>query len=845
MSTLILSAVGGKYGSFWGGVGALAGYYIDQRYLYPSLFPKLPVDIPKLGDFALQQTNEGSPVNICFGPENRLAGTIIWLSDIREQESTEGGGWKEGPEVTSYAYFVDLAIAVCVGEIQNIKKIWADGAIIYDADPDIDIQDKTDLAVTKVVEYSGIGGYLITMEITSSTTDLSNFKSGVDVLTSGFVNGGNNGTFRCESASLRKLRLVNSGCVTEAAGATIDLFQDLPTLDITKASEMTVYVGSTTQDPDDLIESIEGNSPAFRGISYVVLESLALQDFGNRLPQFHFLVAKDTTKTIASAIENILELAGLTSAQYDTSTLTGNIRGYNLPGVISLKDALDPLLTAYDIMVRESGGKLIFEHRTDIGIGTFTEDKLAAHEDLSEAPRLLSLTDGADNKLPQEVNVQFLEADINYQKASQREVKNDAISNTVLSIDIPLVMDATDAREVARRELWIAWANRQAIRFTLPPSYYWVESTDRLQVTVDGEVYIISVKSTSRGADFIIFVEGVVEQILVIPSAGVADDPGIGEGELYIPPELRVEIIDIAPFTDSEVLSPGLYLAICAADIMAKFKGAVLYDSIDDITWASKGLVPTESIVGVTIGPLSTVQDVGYWDRINTIQVNVLHGTLSSKSEVDVLSGQNWAVIGNEVIAFRNAVLVDTNRYELSLLLRGLRGTEDEVGGHSGNERFVILNTTTLSFKTIASGLIGSSRYYKGVPSGGVISEYLSAQHNHSGGTVRPFAVCHVSGERDVSSNLAISWKRRTKYIVNPISQYQATLDETTEAYEIDIYNAGWTAVLRTITAATPAATYTAAQQITDFGSPQSLINMKIYQLSDVMGRGRPRKETV
>jgi hypothetical protein len=42
--------------------------------------------------------------------------------------------------------------------------------------------------------------------------------------------------------------------------------------------------------PDPLIESIEGQAPAFRGLSYVVFEDLPLEAFGDRLPQLSFEV---------------------------------------------------------------------------------------------------------------------------------------------------------------------------------------------------------------------------------------------------------------------------------------------------------------------------------------------------------------------------------------------------------------------------------------------------------------------------------------------------------------------------------------------------------------------------
>ena len=58
--------------------------------------------------------------------------------------------------------------------------------------------------------------------------------------------------------------------------------------------DMRVYRGTATQMPDPLIEAVEGAGqvPAYRGTAYVVIEALALERFGNRVPQFSFEVLR-------------------------------------------------------------------------------------------------------------------------------------------------------------------------------------------------------------------------------------------------------------------------------------------------------------------------------------------------------------------------------------------------------------------------------------------------------------------------------------------------------------------------------------------------------------------------
>jgi Gene Transfer Agent (GTA)-like protein/putative tail protein len=57
---------------------------------------------------------------------------------------------------------------------------------------------------------------------------------------------------------------------------------------------MVVYPGSGDQQPDPVMEAVEGAGqvPAYRGTAYVVMENLALERFGNRVPQFSFEVVR-------------------------------------------------------------------------------------------------------------------------------------------------------------------------------------------------------------------------------------------------------------------------------------------------------------------------------------------------------------------------------------------------------------------------------------------------------------------------------------------------------------------------------------------------------------------------
>lgn len=59
-----------------------------------------------------------------------------------------------------------------------------------------------------------------------------------------------------------------------------------------------IYKGTSDQLPDPVIEATEGAGqvPAYRGTAYVVMDNIALERFGNRVPQFSFEVVRQEQK---------------------------------------------------------------------------------------------------------------------------------------------------------------------------------------------------------------------------------------------------------------------------------------------------------------------------------------------------------------------------------------------------------------------------------------------------------------------------------------------------------------------------------------------------------------------
>lgn len=127
MATLVLTVVGGIVG---GPVGAAIGATLGQQ-VDAAIFKPKGREGPRLADLKVQASTYGQQIPQLFGTM-RVAGSVIWATDLIERRTKSGGG-KGRPSVTEYSYSVSLAVALSSRPIRAIRRIWADGNLLRGA----------------------------------------------------------------------------------------------------------------------------------------------------------------------------------------------------------------------------------------------------------------------------------------------------------------------------------------------------------------------------------------------------------------------------------------------------------------------------------------------------------------------------------------------------------------------------------------------------------------------------------------------------------------------------------------------------------------------------------------
>jgi hypothetical protein len=124
MATLVFSALGTALGGPLGGaIGALAGRQLDG-----ALFGPAPRNGPRLRELEVSLSSYGTAIPRLHG-RMRVAGAIIWASELQEHSELRGTG-KGTPALTTYGYTANLAVALSSRPIQGLGRIWADGKLL-------------------------------------------------------------------------------------------------------------------------------------------------------------------------------------------------------------------------------------------------------------------------------------------------------------------------------------------------------------------------------------------------------------------------------------------------------------------------------------------------------------------------------------------------------------------------------------------------------------------------------------------------------------------------------------------------------------------------------------------
>ena len=586
------------------------------------------------------------------------------------------------------------------------------------------------------------------------------------------------------------------------------------------------YSGTDTQGEDPLIVADKGtgNVPAYRGVAYQGLDEFEVTQFGNGLPfSMEAIIDVDRGMSWPEAVRAVLEWGGVPSDAIDVGGVDADpFFGFYLRGSAPVTTAIQPLLVAKQIVAQDRDGVLSFFQVENADVVSLENGAvrtcLGARLDGEPASDdKISRTNAALEDLPTSVGIRHQDPDNayapGYQTYGLRHPSGVTWQN-VREVDLSnLALSRKQARNLATTLLRRNWVNSTQVQMTLDGRYIDLLENDLLTVTDDdGNDLTVRITQLDVGANFVVQVTAVVEDVaLEVSGSAVQPVAGTYQRPLVTPAVLDVAVLDIPALDNADADAPTLLLA-ATPQPGSTFQGCQVFESADGgNTWVPIGTISqghTMGYVTSTVPGHAPAETFGSatltYDTTNTLTVELTDGGytagLASCTTIEAEAGvANWAAIQDlatgrwEIIAFTTVTPTGGNVYEISGLLRGLRGTWAQAGlAKPAGGQFVLLSSFDLAGlrHRVGGSISGASRSYRFVPVGQTLEATESVGITPTWRSVSPHAPRRLTktiGGSPYDTTFETENETRFPLPLGSVGPYG--MDESFEEYVFTIYD--------------------------------------------------------
>lgn len=593
-----------------------------------------------------------------------------------------------------------------------------------------------------------------------------------------------------------------------------------------------------------------GYSAASAGLYDPINHAIIVGNSGTPGQAWLFLDRVGQDGVLLSAI--CADVAGLCGIEdYDFTALDQSVKGWRATRGEG-RNMVEPLLDIHDSILRPHGFSIQGIKRSGVSTGTLT-----VADDFVKAQPRYAASIKRGNELPRVTFLDFSDVNADFQRGSIPASRPGDVTDAegIERLDmVTMTASADEAQGLISRYHRRKWAERRHFSFALTAQQYGLEPGDVKTLILDGVSEVARLKRMTVKANGQVGTEWVADR----PSLATLDGIGSAEQDGFIPETVTIPMIaqgfvmDV-PYvreTDDQ-LSPVLYVA-ASPYVDGPWAGATVLEGIPGSGDYVDELAAISSTDEATWGAATNaLADRNPWllDEGAGVNIDLKNGTLAGATlaELHANPSLNLAAIGQpgawEFIQFTTATLEGDGTYTLTGLRRGRRGTNGNTGGHAAGDRFVLLDEAAAV--PVALSEVGTAQSFKVVSLGRSSTTAPEINLTFSGASLKPWSPVHLKGTKDSGSgDWDLEWVRRTRIGGQWRSGQSIPLSEDSEEYEVEIMNGS--TVVRTITGLTsPAYTYSAADQTTDFGSGQSALTFRVYQISSKVGRGFVATATV
>ncbi len=522
--------------------------------------------------------------------------------------------------------------------------------------------------------------------------------------------------------------------------------------------------------------------------------------------------------------------AGLTASEIDVTDLVPfTVRGYGVTREMPSKQAIEPLMLAFDFDAAEIDDSMEFVLRNSTSIATITQQDILAASPLITERRIQEV------ELPSSFGLTYMDLDRDYQDNIARAKRFSAPIPTMFSrheqtIDLAIVFTGSESKEIIERVLYTAWAQRTTLGFGLTNEFIRLVPTSVVTLILDsGTTFLLRIVAENVGINQTQRYEAVIQEAVLQVASGATADPNLGFQESQIPTSelARLCLIDAPYLRDVDTTLRGsIELKYAMAGFKAGWKAGTLWGSDDGFNYDQIGRVTAPKTYGLLTNKLPTGFE-NLTDRSTVLNVAMIEGDLQSVTDAQFIAQDQVAIIGSvnsqnwEYVSFRDAVQRADSTWDVSHLRRGRRGTDTPTvtETHGLGELFIVADRSYIERILLTLSDLNLVRFYRGVGRNTLLELAETIPLASTGGPLRPFRPHQLKASVDGSDNIDVTFNRsnRLNYELTGTQRWDGgPLDEDTESYDLVILDQPGGSDVRTINGTTESIQYDKADIITD-----------------------------
>ncbi len=550
--------------------------------------------------------------------------------------------------------------------------------------------------------------------------------------------------------------------------------------DFKSETQFRLYTGTENQSIDPLIASAEGiaNTPAHRGISYAVFENMQLENFGNRIPSLTFEIINIFGQIEIISIANILTQGLIDNSENGQQNFS--ILGFAASHSNS-REAIESLLSPLPLSLRAKGKNLeLVAHNSDQEITAIDAPEAAFQNDNRLEDKQISVL--PLNEVAKEYALRYYEPSREYQAGLQNS-RRPGPGRRNVTIDFPAALHAADANALVSHKHNQDIFARQTLSINVVRNDANHISGDI--VSIAGHMNLWQITQIEQDLGLITL------ELRAIPRNQLSQRASnITSGRSIISRDEQAgetifHLLDLPAFTIGNAQQPNI--AIASAGTEAGWRSATIFNR------EGSNVTPIDSVNRVSnIGQITEAMrpaDPNIIDYANRPQIRLLNDAmrlpLSDVGNDSPFEAPNFAMIGDEIIAFSSARLNDDDSYTLEGLCRGVGGTEAFISSHQADERFVLLDTQQLKFLESAEYNVGQSLSLEAMGLGDETPQ--TANLSSIGRSLTPLPPVHGTIIDAQDGSKSIKWIRRSRVPAPWSDGVDIALHEDSEQYALQI----------------------------------------------------------